>query len=274
MTLASFFSLHIPLERSTSRGSHRDASAFLTVTAPKRIVSVNFVRPVSGLGANRSSRTRMILRSSASIHATPWRKIKMFLPWTLISAGNFTLPGICANAATKASCLSTSCFPRYRNRDSSCSASRKRNQIDANPSPTTERAPRSETGEPCLSVLYFYSLRVAPREMDFFTGKVGEPVPVVDAADIKAMWTYSQELKSQHGGLGVGVDVDIWKQVCQPGADIRAVCHRLTMLWLLEMMLRAAWTGGELSENAFKVAAKIDSTGCRSVSFRMAYLLI
>lgn len=94
--------------------------------------------------------------------------------------------------------------------------------------------------------------------MDFFTGKAGEPVPVVDAADIKAMWNYGRELNSQTGGRGVGVDIDIWKEVCQPHADIRAVHHRCSMLWLLETMLRAAWTGGELSENAFKVAAKID----------------
>ena len=29
-------------------------------------------------------------------------------------------------------------------------------------------------------------------------GKPGESVPVVDAADIKVMWTYCQELKAQH----------------------------------------------------------------------------
>jgi hypothetical protein len=95
-------------------------------------------------------------------------------------------------------------------------------------------------------------------EMDFFTGKAGEPVPVVDAADIRAMWNYGRELNSQNGGRGVGVEVDVWKQVCQPGADIRAVSHRYMMLWFLERMLRAAWTGGELSENAFKVAARMD----------------
>ncbi len=95
-------------------------------------------------------------------------------------------------------------------------------------------------------------------EMDFFTGKAGEPVPVVDAADIKAMWTYGRELMSQNGGRGVAVEVDLWKQVCQPGADIRAVAYRRTMLWFLEMMLRAAWTGGEPSENAFKVVARMD----------------
>jgi hypothetical protein len=52
--------------------------------------------------------------------------------------------------------------------------------------------------------------------------------------------------------------MDNWKRLCSPGADIRAVSYRCSMLGLLEMMLRAAWTGGELSENAFKVAAMMD----------------
>jgi hypothetical protein len=94
-------------------------------------------------------------------------------------------------------------------------------------------------------------------ELDALIGKAGEPVPVVDAADIKVMWTYGLELKAQHPG-GVAVGMDVWKQLCSPGADIRAVAYRYGMLGLLEMMLRAAWTGGELSENAFKVAARMD----------------
>ena len=94
-------------------------------------------------------------------------------------------------------------------------------------------------------------------EIDVLFGKAGEPVPVVDVADIKVMWAQIQELKAQHPG-GVAVGVGIWKQLCSPGADIRAVSYRCQMLGLLEMMLRAAWTGGEISANAFKVAARMD----------------
>jgi hypothetical protein len=94
-------------------------------------------------------------------------------------------------------------------------------------------------------------------EIDALIGKAGEPVPVVDVADIKVMWAHGQELKAQHP-RGVAVEVGIWKQLCSPGADIRAVSYRCGMLGLLEMMLRAAWTGGELSANAFKVAARMD----------------
>jgi hypothetical protein len=53
-------------------------------------------------------------------------------------------------------------------------------------------------------------------------GKAGEPVPVVDVVDIKVMWVYSQELEARHPG-GVAVGVNVWKQLCSPGADIRVV---------------------------------------------------
>jgi hypothetical protein len=94
-------------------------------------------------------------------------------------------------------------------------------------------------------------------EIDVFFGKAGEPVPVVDVADIEVMWTRFQELKAQHPG-GVAVEAGIFKQFCSPGADIRAVSYRCQMLGLMEMMLRPVWTGGELSLNALKVAARID----------------
>ena len=94
-------------------------------------------------------------------------------------------------------------------------------------------------------------------ESDVFSGKAGEPVPIADVTDIKMMRAHFQELKAQHPG-GVAVEVGIWKRLCSPGADIPAVSYRCGMLGLLEMMLRAAWTGGELSENALKVAARMD----------------
>jgi hypothetical protein len=94
-------------------------------------------------------------------------------------------------------------------------------------------------------------------EFDALIGKAGEPVPAVDVADMKVMWAYLQELNASHPG-GVAVEVGIWQRICSPGADIRAVSYRIQMLSLLEMMLRAAWPGGELSANALKVAARID----------------
>jgi hypothetical protein len=94
-------------------------------------------------------------------------------------------------------------------------------------------------------------------EIEVLTGKAGGPVPVeLDVADIKVMWTHCQELKARHPG-GVAVEVGIWRRLCSPGANIRALSYRCGMLGLLEMMVRPAWTGGE-SENACKVAARMD----------------
>jgi hypothetical protein len=94
-------------------------------------------------------------------------------------------------------------------------------------------------------------------EIDALIGNAGEPVPVVDVADIKAVWAHGQELRAQYPE-GVAVELDVWKQVCSPGADIRAIAHRCQRLGLLEMLLRPAWTGGDFSENALKVAARMD----------------
>jgi hypothetical protein len=94
-------------------------------------------------------------------------------------------------------------------------------------------------------------------EIDALMGKAGEPVPVVDVADIKAVYAHGREMRALLPG-GLAVEIDVWKQVCTPGADVRAVSYRCQTLGVLEWLLRAAWTGGDLSENAFKVAAKMD----------------
>jgi hypothetical protein len=94
-------------------------------------------------------------------------------------------------------------------------------------------------------------------EIDALIGKAGEPVPVVDVADIKAVWAHGRELKALHPE-GVAVELGVWKRVCSPGADVRAVAERCQRLGMLEWLLRAAWTGGDLSENAFKVAARMN----------------
>ena len=95
-------------------------------------------------------------------------------------------------------------------------------------------------------------------EIDDFFGKPGEPVPVVDAADLKATLAYGRELAARYPGVVGAIGLGVWKQLCKPGADIAAIAYRNGILRMLEMEMRAAWTGGELSENAFKVAAKMD----------------
>jgi hypothetical protein len=94
-------------------------------------------------------------------------------------------------------------------------------------------------------------------------GKPGESVPVVDAADLKTMWTYCQQLKAEHPEGGVAVGVSVWKQLLAPGVDIKAVGYRFGTLSILDRMLRPAWAGGAPTENAFKVAAKMDLNWAR-----------
>jgi hypothetical protein len=92
-------------------------------------------------------------------------------------------------------------------------------------------------------------------EIDDLLGKPGESVPAVDAADLKVMWDYSQEVLAMHpGATSASVGAAVWKNVCRPGVDLAAVGYRCTIL----TMLRSVWVGGEPSENAFKVAARMD----------------
>jgi hypothetical protein len=70
-------------------------------------------------------------------------------------------------------------------------------------------------------------------EIDDLLGKPGESVPVVDAADLKVMWDYSQEVLAMHpGATGAAVGAAAWKDMCRPGTDIRAVGYRFTILMM------------------------------------------
>lgn len=86
-------------------------------------------------------------------------------------------------------------------------------------------------------------------EIDNLLGKPGESVPVVDAADLKVMWEYSQK---PDAATGMAACKDLF-----PNVDlVEATGYRLTIL----RRLQSVWVGGEPSENAFKVAATIDLT--------------
>jgi hypothetical protein len=95
-------------------------------------------------------------------------------------------------------------------------------------------------------------------ELDSFIGKPGDLVPVVAPADLKALWTYSQDLRAENPTGGVGTGIEIFRQMCSPGANTGAVWYRCQMLGLLAMMLESAWVGGKLTEAAFTVAAQME----------------
>ena len=90
-----------------------------------------------------------------------------------------------------------------------------------------------------------------------FLGKPGTPVPEVNAADLQLMWRYTRDLKARHPEGDVAAGVEIWRKLCSPGANISALTYRLGMVGLLEMTLGPTWRGGQLSDAALKVAARM-----------------
>jgi len=84
-------------------------------------------------------------------------------------------------------------------------------------------------------------------------GKPGEAVPQVDADDVKTVWDYAEE--TQKTTPGCVISVNIFEMLCKPGADVRAVCYRVSLLelalqfakeqlapWSLDSLLRAIAT--------------------------------
>jgi len=95
-------------------------------------------------------------------------------------------------------------------------------------------------------------------ELNALIGKPGEAVPTVDAADIKALWKFQQELAAQHPDSGVAIAIGVINHICSPGADARAVSYRAGMLGLLHNLIKPAFAGSEPTESAFKVAARME----------------
>jgi hypothetical protein len=91
-------------------------------------------------------------------------------------------------------------------------------------------------------------------DKDNFFGKPGELVPVVSFEDLKKAWEFSH---ADGRDNSVAIGFGLWKQVL-PSANIAAVTYRRALLGLLEMKLKAAYPGGEMSDNALKVAAEIE----------------
>jgi hypothetical protein len=92
-------------------------------------------------------------------------------------------------------------------------------------------------------------------------GTPGEPVPTVDAAELKSVWSTYRQVELDHPSGAVGICVELLKQVCSVGADVFAVSYRCRMIWLLEMCRADAllpWKRtGQFDEAIFRVAANI-----------------
>jgi hypothetical protein len=92
-------------------------------------------------------------------------------------------------------------------------------------------------------------------------GKPGEPVPQVDAQDLRTAFEISRAAANNHPGQRVGVSLEVLQRDCKPGADIRAVSYRLMMLngfvSIAPEHLAPWMEDGQLDDIVFREAAQI-----------------
>jgi hypothetical protein len=83
--------------------------------------------------------------------------------------------------------------------------------------------------------------------------------PEVDPEDLKAFWREQQELEARHPGAAIGMTAA--EQICEPGADIRALFYRAGMLWFLGQIAQERFSvfteNGQPIDAAFRAAAKV-----------------
>jgi hypothetical protein len=92
-------------------------------------------------------------------------------------------------------------------------------------------------------------------------GNPGGDVPMVEVADLRAVWGTYQDFAARHPGKQVAVGAAVLEEACSQRVDIEAVIYRYWMLQMLEMCcgdLLAPWRqSGHFHEAVFRVAARI-----------------
>jgi hypothetical protein len=68
----------------------------------------------------------------------------------------------------------------------------------------------------------------------FGFGRPGDPVPEVDPSDMKALWTFGDEVIKDYPETKVAIGVDILESLCKPGANIAAISYRTQMVRLFQ----------------------------------------
>jgi hypothetical protein len=95
------------------------------------------------------------------------------------------------------------------------------------------------------------------QEPPHFGGKPGEPVPAVDAEDLKTAWEIGRDAVP----YGAAAGFDLMKQAFKPGADIQAVGYRTMFLWMMSQIASekiARFTPeGQPNDSVFYAAAKV-----------------
>jgi hypothetical protein len=100
-----------------------------------------------------------------------------------------------------------------------------------------------------------------------FGGEAGEPVPEVDADDVKAIWQTYREAQDAEPGRHIAIDSIVLEKICKPGANVQAVVYRQCQLHLLKTLaeqhvipkesMDSLTTGGEYKDSVFQAIAKI-----------------
>ena len=67
-------------------------------------------------------------------------------------------------------------------------------------------------------------------ENEGWTGKAGEPVPLVDPSDIRVVWEYQHEVAASLPGKHVVIDRNNYKSRCSVGANVSAITYRTAFL--------------------------------------------
>jgi len=82
------------------------------------------------------------------------------------------------------------------------------------------------------------------------------PIPAVDPSDLRKVWDFMSGIPDTGSGA-TGVDVDVFKSICSPGADVIAVWWRASLLQLGERLgLVSRWlSNGRLDDAVINVAA-------------------
>jgi hypothetical protein len=90
------------------------------------------------------------------------------------------------------------------------------------------------------------------------------PIPIVDPADIKALWQQSKDLEAQPREPGSMLMINRKATACNPGADIASVVYRLGMLQLANTALGLNFPvtqDGKPTDAVFKAFATIPMQG-------------
>jgi hypothetical protein len=99
------------------------------------------------------------------------------------------------------------------------------------------------------------------QEPPVFGGNPGEPVPPVDAEDLKTVFEIFQDAGKRGTGGAVGVDLEVFKHACKADADIPSLTYRAMMLQLFVSHAQeqlAPWTKeGQLDFAVFREAAQL-----------------